>query len=123
MTGAPIAFGSAHWIINDPNAAQFFGSPFLGVGRNTERGEPISTANVGVFKNTKVSERFTVQFQAEAFNVLNNQWLGTPGVRVNNTGGTFGTTRFNSNGNNEFGAQTTDGVIRRRLQFGLKLIF
>jgi hypothetical protein len=64
-TGNPMPLSSAHWIINDPDAAQFFGSPFLGVGRNTQRGQGISTANLGIFKNTKVNERLTVQFQAE----------------------------------------------------------
>jgi outer membrane receptor protein involved in Fe transport len=126
VTGNPIALNAAHWILNDPKAAAFFGSPFLGNGRNTERGQPISTANLGVFKNIKVHERMTVQFQAEAFNVLNHQWLGVPtSPRINNAGpGTFGTFKFNSNGDDEFaGNQTTDGVGRRRLQFGLKLIF
>jgi outer membrane receptor protein involved in Fe transport len=124
-TGNPLALNAAHWIVNDPTAAQFFGSPFLGVGRNTARGEPISTANLGVFKNTKVSERLTVQFQAEAFNVLNNQWLGVPNPRVNFvTNGAFGSTRFNQNGGDTFaGNIVTDGIGRRRLQFGLKLIF
>lgn len=125
VTGNPMALSSAHWIINDPTAAQFFGSPFLGVGRNTERGEPISTANLGIFKNTRVNERLTVQFQAEAFNVLNNQWLGVPNPRVNRvTTGAFGSTRFNQNGGDTFaGNIVTDGIGRRRLQFGLKLIF
>jgi len=124
-TGNSMPLSAAHWIINDPNAAQFFGSPFLGVGRNTERGQAISTANLGVFKNTKVSERLTVQFQAEAFNVFNTQWLGIPGVTVNGvTSGAFGTTKFNSNGGDTFaGNIVTDGIGRRRLQFGLKLIF
>ncbi|HSB74565.1 MAG TPA: hypothetical protein VLC12_02895, partial [Terriglobales bacterium] len=121
----PMQLNAAHWIVNDPNAAEFFGSPFLGVGRNTERGQAISTANLGVFKNTKVNERLTVQFQAEAFNVFNTQWLGTPGVGVNGvSSGTFGTTKFNSNGGDTFaGNIATDGIGRRRMQFGLKLIF
>lgn len=124
-TGNPMALNSAHWIINDPNAARFFGSPFLGVGRNTERGQAISTANLGVFKNTKLNERLTLQFQAEAFNVFNTQWLGIPGVTVNGvTTGDFGTTKFNSNGGDTFaGNIATDGIGRRRMQFGLKLIF
>ena len=125
VTQSPMALSGAHWIINDPTAAKFFGSPFLGVGRNTERGEPISTANLGIFKNTKVNERLTVQFQAEAFNVLNNQWLGVPNPRVNRvTTNAFGSTRFNQNGGDTFaGNIVTDGIGRRRLQFGLKLIF
>jgi len=125
VTGNPMALNAVHWIINDSNAAQFFGSPFLGVGRNTARGQAISTANLGIFKNTKVNERLTVQFQAEAFNVLNNQWLGVPDPIVNDTTtNAFATTRFNQNGGDTFAGNTvTDGIGRRRLQFGLKLIF
>jgi len=125
-TGAPLALSAAHWIVNDSTAAQFFGSPFLGVGRNTERGEAISTANMSVYKNLKVREHLTLQLQADVFNVLNNQWLGVPtSPRVDRVGvGTFGTTRFNPNGDAEFaGNQTTDGLTRRRMQFGVKFIF
>ena len=126
VSGNPLALNAAHWIINDPTAAQFFGSPFLGVGRNTQRGEPISTANLSVYKNLKLRERLTLQLQATAFNILNNQWLGVPtSPRVDRvTQGTFGTTQFNPNGDAEFaGNQTTDGLTRRRLQFGVKFIF
>lgn len=127
---SPLAMSQAHWIINNVAAAQFFGSPFLGVGRNTQRGQPISTANMAVFKDTKVSERVTIQFQAEAFNLFNHQWLGIPNVDVNNAATAvdgvtqFGSTAFNLNGGDTFaGNIITDGIGRRRLQFGAKIIF
>jgi hypothetical protein len=122
---AQVPLANAHWLINDQNAAAVFGSPFLGVGRNTERGQPISTANLSVYKNTKIGERYTLQFQATAFNVMNTQFLGIPSARVNNvTIGTFGTPKFNSNGGDTFaGNNTTDGIGRRRMQFGLKVLF
>lgn len=124
-TGAPIALNQAHWIINDPTAAKFFGSPFLGVGRNTERGPDISAVNMSLYKNTKVTERLTVQLQADAFNLFNHQWLGTPIENVNfAANGQFGSNKFNNNGGDTFaGNIITDGIGRRRLQLGLKLIF
>jgi len=131
-TGNPISLSQAHWIINNVAAAQFFGSPFLGVGRNTERGQPISTVNMAVFKNTKINERFTVQLQAEAFNLFNHQWLGIPIVNANaavasvNGINEFGSLAFNPNGgDSNFGTANiiTDGIGRRRLQFGAKIIF
>ena len=130
-TGNPIAMSQAHWIINNVAAAQFFGSPFLGVGRNTERGQPISAVNMAVFKNTKVNERLTIQFQAQAFNLFNHQWLGIPlGLDANDAAAsvnginTFGSLAFNPNGGDTFaGNIITDGIGRRRLQFGAKLIF
>jgi hypothetical protein len=129
-TGNPIAMDQAHWIINDVNAATFFGSPFLGVRRNTERGQPVSTVNMAVFKNTKITERLTIQLQAQAFNLFNHQWLGIPIQNVNNAANSvsginqFGSLAFNNNGGDVFaGNIITDGIGRRRLQFGAKLIF
>jgi len=129
-TGNSIALNQAHFIINDINSEKFFGTPFSPLGRNTERGQPISTTNLAVFKNFKIRERLTFQFQAEAFNVLNHQWLGIPIQDVSNAANTtfgvnqFGSLKFNSNGGDTFaGNIITDGIGRRRLQFGGKIIF
>jgi outer membrane receptor protein involved in Fe transport len=126
-TGNPSTLAASHWIINDVNAAKFFGSPFLGVGRNTARGQAISTVNMSVFKNTKVSERVTIQLQADAFNLFNHQWLGIPNVNANAAGQGFGSLKFNPNGGPDgaFGTANiiTDGIGRRRLQLGAKVIF
>lgn len=129
-TGSAIPMSQAHFIINDVNAEQFFGTPFSPLRRNTERGQAISTMNLAVFKNLKVTERLTFQFQAEAFNLFNHQWLGIPIQDVNNAAASafgidqFGSTKFNPNGGDTFaGNNTTDGITRRRLQFGGKIIF
>ncbi|MFZ0688065.1 MAG: carboxypeptidase regulatory-like domain-containing protein [Terriglobales bacterium] len=115
----------AHWILNNPTAATVLGSPFLGAARNTERGQPISTVNMSVYKNTKVTERMTIQLQAEAFNLFNHQWLGTPNENVSAAAiNQFGTNVYNLNGGDtSAGNIITDGIGRRRLQFGAKLIF
>ncbi len=115
----------AHWIHNDPIAAQVMGTPFAGAGRNTLRGQPISTANLAVFKNIKINERMTAQFQAQAFDVLNTQFRGVPDPILDHVGqGSFQNTDFNANGGLTFaGNTTTDGIGRRRLLFGMKLIF
>jgi outer membrane receptor protein involved in Fe transport len=119
-----------HWLINNIAAEQFFGSPFLGVGRNTQRGQPVNTVNMAVFKNTRITERITIQLQAEAYNLFNHQWLGVPNVDVNsaNIGGAnqFGSLAFNPNGgDSNFGTANiiSDGIGRRRLQLGAKIIF
>ncbi|MGH9510063.1 MAG: hypothetical protein ACRD2M_09015, partial [Terriglobales bacterium] len=122
FTGDPTTFDAVHWIINDPTAALFFGSPFLGNGRNTERGESVNTVNLGVFKNTKISEKVTLQFQALAFNVMNRMFRGTPDPFVQDVGSSFGNTGFNVSGNFQTNA-IEGGIAQRRLSFGLKLIF
>lgn len=125
-----VPVSGAHFIVNNLQAEKVFGTPFSPLGRNTERGQPISTANLAVFKNVKVGERLTLQFQAEAFNVLNHQWLGIPIQTVNNAANSaagvtqFGSLKFNNNGGDTFaGNIITDGIGRRRLQFGGKVIF
>jgi carboxypeptidase family protein/TonB-dependent receptor-like protein len=115
----------AHWIHNDPTAAKVVGTPYAGVGRDTLRGQPISAANLAVFKNIKINERVTAQFQAQAFNVLNTQFLGVPDPILDDVAtGKFQSTAFNSNGGGTFaGNINTDGIGRRQLLFGLKMIF
>jgi outer membrane receptor protein involved in Fe transport len=123
VTGSPVSMNSVHWIYNDPTAAAFFGTPFAGAGRNILRGQPISTANLAVFKNINLNEKFKLQFQAQAFNVMNVQFLGVPDPVLNDVG-SFQSTKFNNNGGLAFaGNLTTDGLARRRLLFGLKLLF
>jgi outer membrane receptor protein involved in Fe transport len=137
VTGAPTTLNAVHWIQNEDNAATFFGSPFLGVGRNTLRGDNISTANLAVFKNFKFGERISLQFQAQAFNVLNHMFRGTPDPVLDDVASfpfagappAFQSTAYNfsGGGNNLEGGGSTnatfDGIGRRRLLFGLKIIF
>ena len=112
----------AHWIQNDPTAAKILGSPFLGARRSLYRGQAISTANLAFFKNAKLTERLTLQFQATAFNVMNTQFRGVPIGDINLAG--FGSTEFNNNGGGTFAGNTTyDGIAQRHLLFGAKLIF
>jgi hypothetical protein len=115
----------AHWIHNDPTAAQVVGTPYAGVGRNTLRGQSINTDNLAVFKNIKINERVTAQFQAQAFDLFNTQFLGVPDPILDDVAtGRFQSTAFNANGGGTFaGNLNTDGIGRRRLLFGLKMIF
>ena len=123
--GTPCAvtpMSAAHWILNNPTAAKILGSPFDGAGRSLYRGQPISTANLAFFKNLKLTERLTFQFQAQAFNVMNVQFRGVPIADINLPG--FGSTDFNNNGGGTFaGSITYDGIAQRHLLFGGKLIF
>jgi outer membrane receptor protein involved in Fe transport len=125
VTGAATTMSAVHWILNDGNAAKFFGTPFDGVGRNTLRGQPLEPVNLSFYKNTKIRENMNLQFQATAFNVLNTQFLGVPDpVLQDAASGSFNSVAFNGNGGATFAGNTTfDGIARRRLLFGLKLIF
>ena len=103
-----------HWIRNDNNAALCLGNPFLGTGRNTLRAQPFSNLDFGVYKNFKMGERVTMQFQANSFNLLNHQYRGTPdpfivdgsftpGCFTSAAGcGSFMNNFFNTSGNRQF---------------------
>jgi hypothetical protein len=130
VTGAPTSLSAVHWVLNDPNAAIFYGTPYAGVGRNILRGEPISTTNIALFKNTKITEKLTAQFQFQVFNLMNTMFRGVPDPILNDAAVAvngvpeFGSVQYNANGGGTFaGNTTTDGIAQRHLLFGVKLIF
>jgi hypothetical protein len=51
-----------------PNAIGTFGN----LGKNLLRGPRLFNTNIALVKDTKIAERFNVQFRAEAFNAFNN---------------------------------------------------
>ena len=64
--------------------------------------------NFSMFKNTRFTERFNLQFRAEAFNLTNTPVFSAPNTNVES--GAFGTVTGQSNG-------------PRTIQLGLKLLF
>jgi len=84
--------------------------------RNILFGPHFRNADVSIFKNFPVTERLTVQFRTESFNISN-----TPNFFENNS---------NRNGNTQFGSssfgkinQTDPNYNPRQLQFALKAMF
>jgi hypothetical protein len=114
----PVSLDEVHWVYNDDEAANFFGTPY-GVGRNFLRGQSINNVDFGIYKNTKVTEKMTVQFQANIFNLFNRQFRGVPDPFIEDlplsqngvaTGGSFMNTEFNTS-------------LNRNMWFGLRFIF
>jgi hypothetical protein len=84
------------------------------LGRNAITGPKFVNTDFSVTKNTKITERFTLQFRSEMFDVLNHPNFGNPVLTV--TSGSFGritSTRF----------PTGDFGSSRQIQFALKLLF
>jgi hypothetical protein len=121
----PTLLQNVHWVVNNLNAAKYYGSPFLGVQRNSLTGQATNAVNLAMQKNFKVTERVNFQFRATAFNVLNHMFLGVPNNNIMNavsTTNSFGSLGFNSSG----GGNTNtieNGLSRRRLEFGGKVSF
>jgi outer membrane receptor protein involved in Fe transport len=107
-------------IYNDQTSALFFGNPFGNYPRNRLFGQSFNQWNMGLFKNTKITEKVKIQLQANVLNVFNRQFRGTPDPLVEDGNlaslGTFG---------NNFSSVATPTPVRtrRRLELGLKIIF
>ncbi len=78
------------------------------VTRNALRGPATAEFDFSALKNFAVTERFTAQFRAEAFNIINHPNFGNPNANI-------------SNGN--VGTITATSFDNRDLQFALKLLW
>lgn len=103
----------------DPSAYQYFDrtafaqvdtARFGNVGRNSLRGPGFFNIDLGVFRSITITERFRIQFRAEALNALNHPNFSNPGTDISNAG-TFG-----------FITSTT-GVGERNFRLGTRLSF
>lgn len=110
------------FIYNGPYAAKLFGTPFGNVPRYSLVGPILNQTNFGLFKNTKVMERLTIQLRGEFFNVWNHPNIG------------YGVTRFSSLppselidnaslASAEFANDNRIQLARRVVQVGIRFIF
>ena len=83
------------------------------LGRGVFLGPGLADMDLSLFKNTSLSEKASLQFRAEFFNVLNHPNLGTPNATVFSSGAI----------NASAGLITTLATTPRQIQFGLKMIF
>jgi hypothetical protein len=130
-TGAPIGFGNAiltssidnvalgdkqtldRWFNPDAfnrNAAQQLASNLraLSTRFGEVRADGMDTWDISAVKNIQVTERWRVQFRAEALNAMNHSNLAAPNTAPTNT---------------LFGRVTSTVGFPRYIHFGLKLIY
>jgi hypothetical protein len=86
---------------------------FGNLGRETLTGPGLADVDLSLIKGTAVSERASLQFRAEVFNLLNRANFGTPNAIV------FANGAISSSA----GLITATATTSRQIQFGLKLIF
>lgn len=111
ITGAPISGPQAvHWLHNDSTDIAAIGSntPFAGVSRSTLHATHYSNLDISFFKTTTIRNNVNLQLQVSAFNVLNQQFYGTPDPEIEDP--SFQQTYYNT------------GSFRQ-LQFGGKIQF
>jgi hypothetical protein len=78
-SGTPVDPKSSHWIINNQAEALVLGNPYPGSGRNILRAQPFDNLDASIYKNTKISERVTLQLQFTAYNALNHAFRSAIG--------------------------------------------
>jgi hypothetical protein len=98
-------------------AKQPFGRPG-NLGRNTFTGPRYYNTDVNLSKNTKVTERITVQFRAEVYNVFNRIQFDQPGSASDtlSSPGTFGQSLSTL-------VQPDGTTSARQIQLALKVLF
>jgi hypothetical protein len=113
--GNPVLGAVAHWF--DPKAfimptAGTFGN----VSRGSMRGPGLVSVDTSFFKKFKISERFSAQLRAEAFNLFNHSNFFYPNSIV------FAGNSANYNYSDTAG-QITAAATSRQIQLALKLMF
>jgi hypothetical protein len=87
------------------------GRPFGDVGRNSLLGPALANVDFALMKTTKLSEKVSLQFRAEAYNLFNRPNRTRPNFILENAGG-FGFADLGEVDSNP-----------RRIRLALKLIF
>jgi hypothetical protein len=84
------------------------GYSYGNAGRDILVGPGLQNFDLGLFKNYRLTERFGVQFRAEAFNALNHANFSNPTADANSS---------------SFGQISSTSTQNRDVQFGLKVLF
>jgi hypothetical protein len=112
FSGPAILGRQTQWF--DPNAFMLPAPGTWGnLGRGTYRGPGLASVDLSLFKDMSLSERTTLQFRAESFNIQNRANFASPNAIV------FSGSAVSPSA----GLITSTVTTSRQLQFGLKLIF
>ena len=86
-------------------------------------GPTFKRLDFSVFKDMRLSERFTLQFRAEFFNIFNHPNFNAPGFGGNGVVAVSGATNFTSSNFGEIGSTRDAPYDPRQIQFALKLYY
>ena len=109
----PVVLGKqSRWYDSGAFTLPAFGT-YGNLGRGVFNGPGLAEVDLSVFKSTSITERVSLQFRTEFFNLLNHTNLGVPNPTVFSNGAP----------SSSAGVITTLATTPRQIQFGLKLIF
>jgi len=111
---------NVRFIVNAPTANGIYGTPFGSAARNSLRDAISNVGNFAVYKQTKLTERFTLQWHMSMINVFNHPNFYSVDPFIDDAGLASEGTGFADpslfNG-------TTSSLGQRQIRFGLKLSF
>jgi Carboxypeptidase regulatory-like domain/TonB-dependent Receptor Plug Domain len=99
------------------------GAGVLGGYGTTTRGPGFRQFTLSTFKAFQLNERFSLQFRAEFFNILNHPNFNAPGFGGNGVVSIGGSTDFNNSNFGEIGSTRDAPYDPRQIQFALKLYY
>jgi len=109
ILGSPNKWFNPAAFLAPPNNSGFYGN----LGRDTLAGPGLATWDLSALKRIHLSDRWTLQFRSEFFNVLNRANFNTPNAIVFTPAGVSPTA----------GVITSTSTASRQIQFGLKLLW
>ena len=119
---SPVSPNQVHWISNNQYAAQFAATPYPGSGPTCFVAIPSHNVDASIYKNTKLTERFTLRLEADAYDVLNRAYYGTPDNFIGDApSGSFN--NFSETSAVAPASLTAIGTGTRNVAFGAKLLF
>jgi hypothetical protein len=120
----PCLLGTTGPIQNSPaGCIAETGAALLGGYGTTTEGPGLATFDFSAFKNIPISERFSMQFRAEFFNILNHPTFNAPGFGGNGVTSISGSTNFTNSNFGEIGSTRFAPYDSRQIQFALKLYY
>jgi hypothetical protein len=96
---------------------------YLGGYNTTTTGPGFHRLDFSTFKAFQLNERFSMQFRAEFFNIVNHPNFNAPGFGGNGVVAISNSTNFNSSNFGEIGSTRDAPYDPRQIQFALKLYY
>ena len=120
----PCELGASGPIPNTPaGCIPLTGNGVLGGYNTTTRGPGLQKFDFSAFKAFQLNERFSLQFRAEIFNILNHPNFNAPGFGGNGVVSIGGSTNFNDPHFGEIGSTRDAPFDPRQIQFAMKLYY
>jgi hypothetical protein len=111
-------------IENSPaGCAPLTGFAVLGFRPGTTTGPGYHDFDFSTFKNIPITERFSLQFRAEFFNIINHPNFNAPGFGGNGVIAIANSTNFNNTNFGAIGSTRNAPYAPRQIQFSLKLYY